>query len=150
MRRLMVIPAALFILVAAALRWSATAAVTPADFTFINTRGDHKTLDPGKMSWLQDVRISYALWEGLYTPDPRTLLPVPGVADRTDVDASRTKYTFHLRQDARWSNGDPVTAGDFVFAWRRMLEQPAEYTSLHYYIRGAEAYENAYEAWIKG
>src|SRR5205823_9929548 len=51
-------------------------------------------------------------------------------------------YAFHIRQSARWSNGDPVTAYDFAFSWKRMLDSPAEYTYLHYYIEGAEEYVN--------
>src|SRR5689334_11465787 len=48
-----------------------------ADFTFVN-RGEVGTLDPNRMSWLQDIRVGYALWEGLYTLDPQTLEPIPG------------------------------------------------------------------------
>jgi oligopeptide transport system substrate-binding protein len=120
----------------------------PADFTFIN-RGDHKSLDPGIMSWLQDIRVAYALWEGLYTPDPVTLRPVPGVADGVQIDPTRKIYTFHLRPSARWSNGDAVTSRDFLFSWRRMLEQPAEYTGLYFYIQGAENYCHDYAAWVQ-
>src|SRR5277367_6641312 len=106
MRRLLVIPLALSLLVIATLAWSAGSTGPPADFSFIN-RGDQKTLDLNQMSWLQDIRVAYALWEGLYTLDPVTLAPVPGVADRIDVDPSGTVYTFHLREDAKWSNGQP-------------------------------------------
>ncbi|HTW94603.1 MAG TPA: peptide ABC transporter substrate-binding protein [Tepidisphaeraceae bacterium] len=149
MRRLLVIPLALIVLVIATLVWSAGPNGPPADFSFIN-RGDHKTLDLNQMSWLQDIRVAYALWEGLYTCDPVTLRPVPGVANRIDVDKSGTVYTFHLRDNARWSNGAPVTAGDFLFAWRRELEEPAEYSYLHYYIKGAKDYQTAYTAWMAG
>ena len=116
------------------------------DFSFIN-RGDHKTLDPNSMSWLQDIRIAYALWEGLYALDARTLRPIPGTADRIDLSGDQTVYTFHIRSDARWSDNSPVHSGDFVFAWRRMLEQPAEYVALFYYIKGAKDYQEKYEAW---
>ena len=71
--------------------------------------------------------------------DPETLEPGPR-RRRASVDVSddKTVYTFHLRPEAKWSNGDPSTAHDFVFAWRRMLEEPGEYTYLFYYIKGAE------------
>ena len=51
------------------------------------------------------------------------------------------KYTFKLRKDAKWSNGDPVTAKDFVFAWKRLLDKntAAEYAFIAYYIKNAEA-----------
>jgi oligopeptide transport system substrate-binding protein len=149
MLRFITICLCLAALLTAAIVWSGGVGQSeaPADFTFIN-RGDHKTLDPGTMSWLQDIRMAYALWEGLYTPDPQTLLPIPGVAEKVDIDPTQTIYTFHLRPDVRWSNGDAVTTRDFLFSWRRMLEQPAEYTSLHFYVQGAEKYENDYAAWV--
>jgi oligopeptide transport system substrate-binding protein len=118
-------------------------AVERADFTFIN-RGDNKSLDPNTMSWLQDIRLAYALWEGLYTLDPQTLNPIPGCADPIDISADQTVYTFHIRPAARWSNGDPVVAGDFIFAWRRMLEHPGDYSYLLAYIKGAQSYEDAF------
>ena len=91
------------------------------------------------MSWSQDIRIGFGLWEGLYGMDPQTLAPIPGVAKRIDITNRDTLYTFHLRNDARWSNGDQVTAPDFVFAWRRMLEEPGDYTYLFYAIKGGTA-----------
>lgn len=118
----------------------------PADFTFIN-RGDHKTLDPNGMSWMQDIRMAYALWEGLYTLDPQTLEPILGCADSVDISDDHTVYTFHIREAAWWSDGSRMRSDDFVFAWRRMLEQPGDYVGLFGYIKGAKAYEDAYAAW---
>ncbi len=145
MARLLLIPLALLILLAAAMAWSGAGAQSPADFTFIN-RGEIGTLDPNRMSWLQDIRMGYALWEGLSTLDAQTLEPIPGSAGRIDVSADKTVYTFHIRPEARWTNGDPLLATDFVFAWRRMLEQPGDYTYLFDYIRGAHAYGEAFAA----
>ncbi|HEY8667981.1 MAG TPA: hypothetical protein VIL86_15120, partial [Tepidisphaeraceae bacterium] len=92
MRRLAIIPLALVILLAAAMVWSGGAAEKKADFSFIN-RGEIKTLDPNRMSWLQDIRVGSALWEGLYTLEPQTLEPVLGAADRADVSADKKTYT---------------------------------------------------------
>jgi oligopeptide transport system substrate-binding protein len=114
-----------------------------ADFIYVD-RGDVITLDLDRMSWMQDIRVANGLWEGLYTLDPKTLACIPGTADRIDINADKTQYVFHIRPTAKWSNGDPVTSGDFVFAWRRMLEEPGEYTYLHHYIKGAQAYEEAF------
>lgn len=139
MGRLLVIPLALLLLLAAAMIWSAESRGRPAEFSLIN-RGEIKTLDPNRMSWLQDIRVGYALWEGLYTLDPETLDAIPGTAETIDISPDKTVYTFHIRPEARWSNGDDVRAQDFVFAWRRMLEQIGDYTYLLYYIRGAENY----------
>ncbi|HEX8525027.1 MAG TPA: peptide ABC transporter substrate-binding protein [Tepidisphaeraceae bacterium] len=139
MGRLLVIPLALIVMLTGALAWSGGGASQRVDFRFIN-RGDIITLDPNQMSYVQDIRMAYAMWEGLYTYDSRTYMPVPGTASGCDISADKRVYTFHLRHEARWSNGDPVTAGDFVFAWKRMLDEPGDYTYLHYYIKGAEKY----------
>lgn len=130
-------------LLLAAFAWSAGTRADRADFTFIN-RGEIGTLDPNRMSWVQDIRVGYGLWEGLYGLDPQTLEPIPGAAERVETDEGNTRYTFHLRRDGRWSNGDPVKAGDFVFAWRRMLEQPGDYTYLFYAIKGAQQYSEQF------
>jgi len=146
MLRLVTIVSALLALAVGAAVWSNRSEGPPADFTFCN-RGDNKTLDLGVMSWMQDMRDAYCLWEGLYTADPVTLKPIPGSAFAAEVNADQTVYTFHIRPDARWSNGDALTAGDFVFAWRRLLEQPGEYTYLLEYIKGGSDYETAYANW---
>ena len=144
MRRLAVIPVVLAVLLGASLYWSGEGRQGRADFAFV-LQGDHITLDPNNMSWMIDVRLAYSLWEGLYTLDPVTLAPVLGAADRVSVSPDRRVYTFHIRPGARWSNGDAVTAGDFLFEWRRMLETPKEYSYLHTkYVRGAAAYQAAY------
>jgi oligopeptide transport system substrate-binding protein len=117
--------------------------VERADFSFIN-RGDNKSLDPNTMSWLQDIRLAYALWEGLYTLDAQSLEPVPGCANPIEISSDQTVYTFHIRPTARWSNGDPIVAGDFLFAWRRMLEHPGDYSYLLFYIKGAQPYEEGF------
>jgi oligopeptide transport system substrate-binding protein len=120
-------------------------AARKAAFRFIN-RGELNTLDPNRMSWMQDIRIGYALWEGLYALKPDTLEPIPGAAESIDISPDGLTYTFKLRKDGKWSNGDPVTTADFVFAWKRMLQVPGDYTYLFYYIKGAKAYETAFAA----
>jgi oligopeptide transport system substrate-binding protein len=142
MSRLLLIPLALVLLLAGAMVWSGGGVEGQADLRFVNA-GDPKTLDPGQMSWGQDIRLANALWEGLYRFDSTNMQPQPGVAERVEISDDRTVYTFHLRPTARWSNGDPVTAGDFAFAWKRVLDQPASYTSLFYYIDGAQGYSEA-------
>jgi oligopeptide transport system substrate-binding protein len=57
-------------------------------------------------------------------------------------------WTFTLRKEAKWSNGDPVTAHDFVFSWRRMLEDPGEYTYLFFYIKNAKSYSEQLQAYF--
>src|SRR4051794_14122635 len=145
MLRLLAIPAALIVLLIAVVTWSSHREADRADFTMISQR-DVNTLDINQMSYMQDIRITYAIREGLYMYNGMTLIPEPAVASSVDISPDKLVYTFHLRPEAKWSNGDPVTADDFLFAWKRMLESPAEYTYLHYYIRGAEQYVNDYVA----
>jgi oligopeptide transport system substrate-binding protein len=147
MLRLLSIPLALLILLLAAIAWSGSSVPERADFTFALQR-DVIALDPNQMSYGQDIRLANGIWEGLYTYEPITLKPIPGVATGHDLSDDKKVYTFHLRPEARWSNGDPVTAHDFVFAWRRMLESPGEYTYLHYYIKGAKGYLDAYQEYL--
>ena len=106
------------------------------------------TLDPGKMTALGDHRVAAALFEGLTVLDPDDLRPRPGVAYRWDISEDRKTYTFHLRPDARWSDGRPVTAEDFAWSWRRVLDPrtAADYAYMLYPIRGAKAY---FEAAVK-
>jgi oligopeptide transport system substrate-binding protein len=99
-------------------------------------------LDPHLVTDTSYYTVLSSLLEGLVSEDPVDLHPVPGVAERWDVSPDGITYTFHLRQDARWSNGDPVTSQDFVSSWRRILtpELAATAASQLYLIQGAEAY----------
>jgi oligopeptide transport system substrate-binding protein len=92
----------------------------PADFSIANDQ-ECRSLDPHLIQWTQEFRLGFALYEGLTCPDPRTLRPLPGVAERWDVSPDGLTYTFHLRPEAKWSNGAPVTAADFVHSWERGL-----------------------------
>src|SRR5690606_32710507 len=69
-----------------------------------------------------------------------TLEPKPGVAESWTLAEDRRTYRFQLRKNARWSNGDPVTAEDFLYSWRRALTPsvPNEYAYMMFYIEGAE------------
>jgi oligopeptide transport system substrate-binding protein len=146
--RLLVISFAILALLLGAIAWSGGSAQKRADFVFIN-RGETKTLDLNRISWAQDIRTAYILWEGLYTIDPQhTLGAVPGCADPVQLSDDKTVYTFHIRPSAKWSNGDDVSAQDFVFTWRRNLEEPGDYSYLLFYLRGAEDYFNAFAKYL--
>ena len=99
-------------------------------------------LDPHLATSVTDYHVLSALFEGLVGEDPRDLSPAPGVAERWDVSPDDLTYTFHLRADARWSNGDPVTATDFLRSWQRVLTPSfaADYANLLYIVQNAEAY----------
>jgi oligopeptide transport system substrate-binding protein len=99
-------------------------------------------IDPQAVTGIPEARISMALFEGLVSKHPATLEIQPGVARSWSMSADGLTYTFHLRPDARWSNGDRVTAHDFVYSWKRAL-QPAIgnlYAYMFYYIRNARSY----------
>jgi len=109
----------------------------------ILTRGigaDPETLDPGVAEDVHAFSVLIDTYEGLVAETADGGL-VPGVAERWDVSDDAKVYTFHLRNDARWSNGDPVTAPDFVRAIQRVLDPKtaSPYGSLLAAIEGLEA-----------
>src|SRR5687768_11353710 len=102
-----------------------------------------KSLDPHLVTGVPENHIISALMEGLISYHPTNdLEPEPGVAERWEHNADFTVWRFQLRANARWSNGEPVTAGDFVYSWQRILSPAlgAEYASMLYVIRNAEAF----------
>ncbi len=113
-----------------------------ADLVIVN-RGDVFTLDPQRMTYLRDFRMAYALYEGLvrwnnydFMIEPAVAAALPHLSDDGRV------YTFTIVPEARWSNGDPVTAHDFVFTFRRALlpDTASYYTSLLFAIEGAREF----------
>ena len=86
--------------------------------------------------------VLLALFEGLTTVDPQTLDIRPGVAESWSISEDARTYTFFLDGSAAWSNGDPVTADDFVFSYQRILSPKlgAPYAYMLYCIEGAEAF----------
>jgi oligopeptide transport system substrate-binding protein len=112
----------------AALMASAVAIAAPAfagshlaaDQTFTyRVLDEHSSVDPQVVEDVSGSEIVRDLFEGLYNQDADGNL-VPGVALSHTVSEDKTVYTFTLRPDAKWSDGKPVTAGDFVYAWRRL------------------------------
>ena len=114
-----------------------------ADFVYVSG-AEPETLDPALMTGLLEARLAAALFEGLTVYDPRDLSARPGVAESWDVSPDRRTYVFHLRRGA-WSDGEPVTAQDFVYSWRRVLSPAtgAQYAyQLYDYIdKAKEFYE---------
>ncbi|MBI1320340.1 MAG: peptide ABC transporter substrate-binding protein [Candidatus Hydrogenedens sp.] len=105
-------------------------------------RSEVQDLDPHVVSGIAEFRALGALFEGLARVNPETLEPEPGVAASWDIAPDGVHYTFHLRDDARWSNGDPVRAQDFVFSWRRMLSPAlaSEYAYMLHVLKNGRAY----------
>ena len=90
------------------------------------------------------MRITKALFDGLTKLDARTARPVPALADRWEISPDRRVYTFHLRTNAVWSTGEPITTADVVWSWMRALDPAtaSDYAGQLFYIKGAEDYYN--------
>jgi oligopeptide transport system substrate-binding protein len=103
--------------------------------------GEPYTLDPALASDTTSYWVIDNLYEGLYTYDKSGKI-VEGAASKVDVSPDGKTYTFTIRDDAKWSNNEPVTAKDFEYSWKRVLNPAtAAYDpSSLYYIKGAEAY----------
>ncbi|MEI6053246.1 MAG: peptide ABC transporter substrate-binding protein, partial [Opitutaceae bacterium] len=99
-------------------------------------------LDPHIAGGSIDHNVLSALYEGLVTLDEETLQPRPGMATRWEVSLDARTYTFHLRPEACWSNGDPLTTRDFLYSFRRALTPTlaSEYKDVFYPVKNAEAY----------
>ncbi len=115
----------------------------PAEAQVVYHRGntaDPETLDQHKTSTTYEAHLLRDLYEGLVIYDAAANV-VPGVATEWSVSEDGTVYTFTLRDDAKWSNGDPVTAEDFVYSLRRIMtpETGAKYANILYPIKNAEA-----------
>jgi len=107
----------------------------------VGNLAEPQELDPQLIASYTDQNIAVALFEGLCALDERTSQPIPAAAEKWEVSANGLIYTFHLRPAAKWSNGDPLTARDFVASWRRVLAPSlaAEYAYLLYPLKNAAA-----------
>ncbi|MGB9143374.1 MAG: peptide ABC transporter substrate-binding protein [Aestuariivirga sp.] len=100
---------------------------------------DVQSLDPHKTSTVEEANILRDLFTGLVTEDVEGGV-IPGVAESWTISPDGKVYTFKLRNDAKWSDGSPVTASDFVFAWRRVVNPAtgSEYASMAFPVLNAE------------
>ncbi|HVG38379.1 MAG TPA: peptide ABC transporter substrate-binding protein, partial [Pyrinomonadaceae bacterium] len=105
-----------------------------------------ESLDPQLSTGQPEARIFMALYEGLVEFNPKTMEPIPAVAQRWELSENAAEYVFHLRPDARWSDGEKITAADFVYSLQRGLRPDLASRSAYmaYYIKYAKGYnENA-------
>ncbi|MFO0838277.1 MAG: peptide ABC transporter substrate-binding protein [Phycisphaerae bacterium] len=112
-----------------------------ADFV-VAADGELRTIDPQRVSWLDEIQVAQALFEGLTRLSLFGDRIEPAVAANWDFDADCNAYTFHLRPGLRWSDGAPLTADDFRLAWLRVLDPrtQAQYATLLFELSGGEAY----------
>ena len=106
--------------------------------------GEIESLDPPITNSQPDARILIALFDGLVEYHPKTMEPIPSIAESWEIGPDGTEYIFHLRKNAKFSNGDPITAGDFVYSIRRGFspQLASRNAYLGYYIKYSEAYNS--------
>ncbi|MCP5128151.1 MAG: peptide ABC transporter substrate-binding protein [Pseudomonadales bacterium] len=99
-------------------------------------------LDPHVVTGVPENHILRALFEGLAVKNPYTLEPEPGVAQSWDISDDGRVITFHINPEARWSNGDPMSAEDYVWSWQRLLSPVlgSEYSYMLYPVKNAQAF----------
>jgi ABC-type oligopeptide transport system substrate-binding subunit len=103
-----------------------------------------ESLDPQIGTGQPEARVYMAIYEGLVEYDPKTMEPIPELATNWELSPDGIEYLFHLRKNAKWSNGDPITAGDFVYSFKRGFapETASRNANLGYYIKYAEPFNN--------
>ena len=124
-----------------------TAGTTPSDVAAdqtvsYNLGTDPESLDPATASGNPALGTLVELFDGL-TRNDKNNVPQPAIATSWDVSDDKLTYTFHLR-DAKWSNGDAVTAGDFEYAWKRALapDTAGDFAYQLYYIKNGQAFNS--------
>lgn len=131
----------------------ATAIFTPKTVDAAKTISLNAGMEPTGLNTLTSTySIEFALFKHMYEnlvtldDDDNT---VPGAAESWDYDEDTLTYTFHLRKDGVWTNGDPVTAKDFEFAWSQALnpDVASDYAYFLYFIKNAEKYFNGEVTW---
>ena len=136
MKKLLPLTAALLML------GSALPALAAGELTYV-VNNESATFDPSTSTETFALPVIGSTFEGLvkFAPDGAV---VPALAESWEISPDGLTYTFHLRDDAKWSDGKPVTAGDFVYAWTRVLtpEAGAKNAPILYVIKGAEDFYN--------
>jgi oligopeptide transport system substrate-binding protein len=113
----------------------------PADLVILNG-AEPESLDPAVVTGEADGRVALELFGGLTRYEPTNATPVPDLAENWDLSPDGKVYTFHLRAGTVWSTGEPITAQDFVYSWRRVLNPAtaSEYAGQLFYLKNGEAY----------
>jgi oligopeptide transport system substrate-binding protein len=115
--------------------------LSPADLVIINGP-EPESLDPAIITGQADGRVVVSMFEGLTRYNAETGNAEPGLATRWDISSDGRTYIFQLRTNAAWSTGEPITAEDLVYSWRRILDPitASEYSGLLFYLKNGEAF----------
>ncbi len=111
-----------------------------------------ETLDPQISSGQPEARLYMALFEGLVEYGPKDMQPIPALAKSWETSPKVDEFIFHLRDNAKWSDGTPITAKDFVYSFRRGFDPKtiSSSTELGFFIQYAEAFKSGYVFVKKG
>lgn len=114
---------------------------TVDQYLVYNMQTEPDSIDPARSTSVGAGEIEIQVFEGL-TRIKENNAPGPGVAEKWDISSDGLKYTFHLRKDAKWSDGQKVTAKDFDYAWKRVLDPVigSEYANQLFYVKNAKEY----------
>lgn len=112
---------------------------------YLGNKSEPQELDPHIVEGVGEQNIISALLEGLTTENPKTLEPEPGAATSWEISPDGLVYTFHMRKEAKWSNGDPVTARDFYNSYKRILTPSlaSRYSYMLYPIKNAKRFNES-------
>ena len=121
---------------------SNVAAGNRTGFLHYGNGAEPQGLDPHVVTGVPENHIVRALFEGLAVKNPITLEPEPGVAERWEISEDGTVYTFYINPNAKWSNGESMTASDYVWSWNRALhpDTGSLYAYMLYPVVNSEAY----------
>jgi oligopeptide transport system substrate-binding protein len=125
--------------------WGQTKAPTENVLRYVSG-SEPESLDPHIPTGQPEARVLMAFYDGLVEYHPKTMEAIPAIAEKWEISPDGSEYTFYLRKNAKFSNGDPITAKDFVYSFRRALkpELAAKNAYLAYYIKYAKAYNSGY------
>lgn len=102
-------------------------------------------LNPKTSTFVSDAQLFTGIYEGLFSYDPSSLEPVPAICEKYKISRDKKRWTFTLRENARYSNGEQILADDVRRSWLELLATPdAPYSSMLDVIKGASAYRNGY------
>ena len=102
-------------------------------------------LDPHIVTGVPEHHLLISMCEGLTIANPKGGENLPGVAESWKISPDGKTYTFYLNKNAKWSNGDPLVASDFVWSWMRILTPSlgSQYPDMLYYVKGAAEFHQA-------